>query len=104
MARSCRDGEASPILSIRTGWVLIQERKTSWMSIGFASVFNDPAQAWDRETLCPALSNADLLGLGGNGKSRSVRIMGNKQVKTRRTRHHPMEDRCSGRIQILLMV
>lgn len=53
-------GEPSLILSLRTGFFLINSRMTSCTNDSGALVLIDPAAAWERETLYPALRSAEL--------------------------------------------
>jgi hypothetical protein len=55
-------GEPSLILSLRTGFFLINSRMTSCTNAIGALVLMDPAAAWERETLYPALRRAELDG------------------------------------------
>lgn len=48
------------MLSGFTGCERIQPRKISCTSCRVAVVLREPAMAWERETLCPSLSKAEL--------------------------------------------
>jgi hypothetical protein len=72
-------GDASLILSLRTGEVLMNSLKTSNTNDLGASVLIDPAIAWDRETENPALTIAEL-GMD----------VGQKRVNTERVIYSPV--------------